>query len=314
MEVTFESLKRARAKYASTIVSVRDGPDGMYVPPWWDRLYWHFAYHEFGHVSAKWVVENAKSGDYLVMGAANATAWLQRVTGSTVTHVVGIMRDERTGYTYAVQDSMHSNNVDLVTGKMRGGAIICDLYTYIAEYADCYGYLYYRSVGLEDAQRRRFEQEAMRIVSERVEEPYNDNSLQLLSAANPWIARYIASFPFLEPLGHWLNPDNHAMFCSDLLARIYIQAGILHPYPTAEMHQPRDFFEPMCVSWIEMPKLAPLRRVMPAPYDVAFWKRRSKKLHEELPAEPSLLASAARATGRALLSGAEAVVTFFAPA
>ena len=194
-----------------------------------------FAFEE--RATAETFLQEAQTGDIVLMVADNVYSWLQTFfTGSYASHVGVCYRDEH-GRLFIYESTFkEAGIVDQITGMEKSGPMLIDAETRLRHYLENDGFSFrWRRLHLPDGLRPEMLARPMRkfMRSHKFDE-FDMNVVRLINGASAtWL-----------PGASWLGldaPDPHRVFCSRIVAQLYIALGLLRPARSAEHYSPSDW-------------------------------------------------------------------------
>ena len=194
-----------------------------------------FAFEE--RATADAFLREAQTGDIVVMVSDNVYSWLQTFfTGSYASHVGVCYRDEA-GRLFIYESTFKEPGiVDAITGREKDGPMLVDAETRLRRYLEHDGFSFrwrrlHLPEGLEAAALARPMRKFMRA---HKFDAFDSNVVRLINGASAtWL-------PGAGLLG--LDaPDPHRIFCSRLVAQLYICLGLLRHERPAEHYSPSDW-------------------------------------------------------------------------
>jgi hypothetical protein len=182
-------------------------------------------------------LREAQTGDIVVMVSDCFYSWVQTFwTSSYASHVGVCFRDER-GRLF-IYESTHQEKgiVDEVTGREKDGPMLIDAETRLRHYLEHDGFSFrWRRLRLPPGLSADALVRPMRkFMNLHKFDAFDANPARLIQGASAtWL-----------PGASWLGfdrPDPHRIFCSRLVAQLYISLGLLRPERPASEYSPSDW-------------------------------------------------------------------------
>lgn len=194
-----------------------------------------FAFEE--RAAADVFLREAQTGDIVLMVSDNVYSWMQTFfTGSYASHVGVCYRDER-GRLFIYESTFKEEGiVDHITGREKDGPMLVDAEARLRHYLEHDGFSFrWRRLHLPDGLTPAMLARPMtKFMRAHKFDAFDSNVVRLINGASAtWL-----------PGGAWLGlgePDPHRIFCSRLVAQLYIALGLLRHQRPAEHYSPSDW-------------------------------------------------------------------------